>query len=133
MPLSTNRDFINQELTTLLQIEKTKVYFNQCLKYMAVLSRNILKERVHFTKNEYDIMTLSAILNEGIWKSLYGIKTNHEIGLTPTFNFQSGAQLMEAEENDDCIEDPTLTKNYLIQFYINEPNFNNFLDLKLLQ
>lgn len=45
--------------------------------------------------------------------------------MTPTF-------AEKADYFDSNFFDPTLEKNHLIQFYMNEANFNNFLDLKIL-
>lgn len=72
MPYPALREFINKELEASVLKDKTKNLFNQCIKYTAMLSRKILAERVRCFRNKFDITTVSAALNEGMWRSIYG-------------------------------------------------------------
>ena len=111
MPYPALRDFINKELEASILKDKTKILFNQCIKYMAILSRKILSERVRCYRNKFEITTVSAALDEGMWRSINGNQRKEDsslVGMTPTF-----AERPE-QLSSGFFFDPILEKHHLI-------------------
>ena len=80
MPIAMVRQFITQQITQILSTiqlqgryegKVVQDYFDECLKYLALLSRKFLRKRADDTRNQIDHKAVTAAIDMGIWHDEY--------------------------------------------------------------
>jgi hypothetical protein len=50
-----------------------KDYYENCLRFLAIISRKFLRVRTEETRNEIDHKLISAAIDQGMWHDEYGV------------------------------------------------------------
>ena len=114
--------------------ELVQDYYDECLKYLAILARKFLRKRVDDSKNQIDHKLVTAAIDMGIWHDEYQV-VNPKQTTTPTlFNMMSDVSSTAnfGPFKDQYTNDERAIKCLLISS-IYESNYTNFLDLEFLQ
>jgi hypothetical protein len=64
-------------------------YFDECLKYLAILGRKFLRKRADDTKNQIDHKSVTAAIDMGIWHDEYQVVNPRQAMNSTFFNMMS--------------------------------------------